>query len=330
MATHVIYHAYYVAMGFWINQRLAEISNQCNISNSSQKLVLTKLKSTTTEQANKEAAVGRLLIHKARECAQVETLYFTQTMSPWSSQWEQFLKSINKCTRNPVLYKLLNWRKSVKNLSIEFFPQIVSMNDKIKYHYWGDTNYNGKDNLTEFGDVISNVFTRFDSVRDVSIYMKFTASYNNGYKLESRNVNESNNNNNESRTFTIDDLMQTVERYIEMYVNKVTAGIEQNYDKMKKREFCMGLEIFVGNMDIYNKNISNAVTLEHYLVEKKLIDETEISQTRGYIDDKQDIKHYGAKVQAGCDHVKKLIKHGNIEKSLYRSFMYSFMLRQSA
>ena len=342
--SHCLYRAYFVAICAWIDQKLTEISSKVAIAssdcfdsfidNSCQKLILTKL-NTEMETVSPTA----ILIHTVRQCARIESLHLRQSETVCTWTWHEFLNGINKCTRNPVLYKILNWKNSVKNLHIEFFPQPQGINDDYYYQHAKDPHDIGKNSLIEFGNVISNIFTRFNVIENAGIVMKFATAYKNGYKLENANEdqigdNDDNDSNNNRpyhpQMFTIDDMIKTAERYIETYVNMVITGIEQNYDQLRQRKFWMGLDIFVGNMDIFDNDVSQAVTIGNYLIEKKLIDESIIDGTRFYIDNRQEIQHFGERVRKTGHHVKKLIKHGNIRKNLYRSFTNSFMVVQNA
>ena len=328
-----VYSAYYISICTWMNQRLKDIC------------IADKPETTEDEQDEQdkqdetdEKRKKSVELVTAAHCAQVESLMWTQKdpTSMWYNHSPRFLRRINRCIDNPVLYKLLNWKNSVNNLIIEFVPYMFG---------------NGvDDDAKQFGDLISNIFTHFDHVTNVAIYIKFGTFYE-GFKLEKQELNAigntddisideqdnhddninnyTDNEEDQRQIYSIDDMIAAVDPYFERYANNVTKHVDQYYERLKQRGFSMRLDIFVGNhkgTDIHVFN-DKMVIMEQYLTENKLLDPPVIGKTRYDIGSKDDIPYYGKAIKDAGDRVKTLIKHANIRNILYRSCTYGFVFQ---
>ena len=135
----------------WMNQKLTEI---CSAIDSNHNLQESKVGQAENDGQDDQAAGASQdsqaeqaeLIAKSIKCAQVETIQFREMYPRWRNDKCYFMKHINKCILNPVIYRLLNWQHSVRNFAVEFIVQSIPPGDIEK-------------NIKEFGCLISNIFT---------------------------------------------------------------------------------------------------------------------------------------------------------------------------
>ena len=268
------------------------------------------------------------------------------------------LKSFNEImlSKNRLCLTMLNWQNSVEQLRIEFIPTILTkiMDERLKSVAFDPLGFLGDFDSTtvsvakeKFGEYLKafkitlmNMFKKFDKVKNVSIIVKLNTKYSNVEivyswnkgKLQdcsNKDEEEENDTYGESVVLQRQDFIDTVNEYIEVYMDQLcSTKTLENSEMLKENGFTISLSFMFGNLtskcnnyDDHDMMQDEIIDAAEYVVKQGLLHEEKESETekiqkskKGKVDQYKQNMDKMAKVIQSCLSKADIVQFGFIAR----------------